>query len=83
MNCKIPRQRIQELGNEDRSAWKQEIQYHRRSRVETFMFRYKMILGDRLTARRQWTQATEVSIKMDVLNRMTELGMRKSYKMAS
>lgn len=75
--------RIQELGNEGRSLWKQEVGYHRRSRVETFMFRYKTILGDRLTARRPWTQATEVSIKMDVLNRMTELGMPKSYKVVS
>ena len=47
--------RIQELGEEGRSLWKQEMGYHRRSRVETFMFRYKTILGDRLTARRQWT----------------------------
>jgi hypothetical protein len=72
--------RIQELGDEGRSRWKQEIRYHRRSRVETFMFRHKTILGDRLSARKEWTQATEVAIKMDVLNRMTELGMPQSYK---
>ena len=47
------------------------------------MFRYKTILGERLAARKQWTQATEVAIKLDVLNRMTELGMPKSYKVAS
>ena len=75
--------RIQELGDEGRSLWKQEIGYHRRSRVETFMFRYKTILGDRLAARKKWTQATEMAIKLDVLNRMTELGMPKSYKVAS
>lgn len=75
--------RIQELGEEGRSLWKQEIEYHRRSRVETFMFRYKTILGDRLASRRKWTQATEVKIKLDVLNRMTELGMPKSYKVVS
>lgn len=75
--------RIQELGDEGKSLWKQEIEYHRRSRVETFMFRYKTILGDRLAARRKWTQATEVAIKLDVLNRMTELGMPKSYKVVS
>ena len=46
--------RIQELGDEGRSLWKKEIGYHRRSRVETFMFRYKTILGDRLAAQRQW-----------------------------
>ena len=76
-------QRIQELGDEGRALWKQEIGYHRRSRVETFMFRYKIILGDRLAARKKWTQATEVAIKLDVLNRMTELGMPKSYKVVS
>jgi hypothetical protein len=74
--------RIQELGDEGRAHWKQEVGYHRRSRVETLMFRYKMILGARLTARRERTQATEVSIKLDVLNRMAELGMPKSYKVA-
>jgi hypothetical protein len=75
--------RIQELGDEGRSLWKQEIGYHRSSLVETFMFRYKTILGDRLAARKKWTQATEVAIKLDVLNRMTELGMSKSYKVVS
>lgn len=72
--------RIQELGDEGRASWKQEIGYHRRSRVETLMFRYKTILGDRLTARREKTQSTEVAVKLDVLNRMVELGMPKSYK---
>lgn len=75
--------RIQELGNEGRALWKQGINYHRRSRVETLMFRYKTILGDRLTARREKTQATEVTIKLNVLNRMTELGTPKSYKVTA
>ena len=72
--------RIEELGPEGKAEWKKEIGYHRRSRVETLMFRYKTILGDRLATRRKWSQATEVAIKLDVLNRMTELGMPKSYK---
>lgn len=75
--------RIQELGNEGRAQWKQEVGYHRRSRVETLMFRYKTGVGDRLTSRKEATQATEVAIKLDVLNRMTELGRPKSYKVAS
>ncbi len=75
--------RIQNLGEEGRAKWKQEIGYHRRSRVETLMFRYKTILGDRLASRREATQATEVAIKLDVLNRMTEFGRPKSYKVAS
>jgi Transposase DDE domain len=75
--------RIQERGDEGRALWKQEIGYHRRSRVETLMYRYKTVLGDRLTARKDRTQATEVAIKLDVLNRMTELGMPKSYKVTN
>lgn len=76
-------ERIQELGEEGRSRWKEEVGYHRRSRVETAMYRHKIILGDKLTARREDTQATEVAIKMQVLNRMTELGRPKSYKVAT
>ncbi len=44
------------------------------------MFRYKTILGNRLSSRKESTQMTETAIKLDVLNRMTELGMPKSYK---
>jgi hypothetical protein len=74
--------RIQELGDEGRAHWKREVGYHRRSRVETLMFRFKTVLGDRLASRRESTQATEVAIKLDVLNRMTELGRPKSYRIA-
>jgi len=72
--------RINELGAEGRAKWKKEIGYYRRSLAETFMFRYKTIVGDRLSARKWQTQVTEVKIKLDAINRMTELGMPKSYK---
>ena len=72
--------RIKELGEEGRKLWKQEIKYHRRSRVETCISRYKRILGDRLSSRLEKTQFTEISIKLDILNRMAELGMPQSYK---
>ncbi len=75
--------RMRELGTEGRALWKKEVEYHRRSRVETLMFRYKTIFGDRLSARKEWTQATEISIKLDALNRMTELGRPKSYKVGA
>jgi hypothetical protein len=75
--------RIEELGDKGRSLWKQEVGYHRRSLVETLMFRYKTILGDRLTARKEQNQVTEVRIKLDVLNRMTELGKPKSYRVVA
>ena len=72
--------RIKELGVDGRKLWKEEIGYHRRSRIETCMSRYKKILGDRLSARLEHTQFTEIRIKLDVLNRMTEIGMPQSYK---
>ncbi len=72
--------RIQNLGEEGRAKWKQEIGYHRRSRVETLMFRYKTILGDRLASRREATQATEMAIKLDVLNRMTRIRETKKLQ---
>lgn len=72
--------RIKELGEEGRALWKKEIGYHRRSRIETCMSRYKRILGDRLNARIEKTQFTEVMIKLDILNRMMDLEMPKSYK---
>ena len=75
--------RIQELGAEGRSQWKQEIGYHRRSRVETCMYRYKTAFGERLSSRRPWTQTTEMAIKLDAMNRMTELGMPKIYKVTN
>ena len=76
-------QRITELGTEGRALWKREVQYHRRSRVETFMFRLKTILGDRLASRRMKTQATEATIKLHVLNRMLQLGKPDSYKVSA
>jgi Transposase DDE domain len=74
--------RIKELGVEGRKRWKEEIGYHRRSRIETCMSRYKKILGDHLSARLEQTQFTEIKIKLDVLNRMAEIGMPQSYKVA-
>jgi hypothetical protein len=76
-------ERIAELGKNGRSLWKEEVGYHRRSRVEAFMFRLKTILGDRLSSRRAWSQATELSVKLDALNKMLELGRPKSYKVSA
>lgn len=74
--------RIKALGKEGRKRWKEEVGYHRRSRIEACMSRYKRLLGDRLGSRLEKTQFTEIIIKLDILNRMAELGMPKSYKVA-
>src|SRR3989344_4522271 len=62
-----------------RERWKEDVGYHVRSLVETFMFRYKTIFGDKLDARNMPQQTTEILIKSSILNRMLKLGMPDSY----
>jgi len=73
---------VRRIGEIGRTAWKQEVNYHRRSLAETTMFRQKMIFGDRLSSRNTTTQTTEVRIRCAALNRMTHLGMPDSYCIA-
>ena len=67
---------IRKLG---RKRWKVESTYHQRSLVETAFFRLKTIFSDKLRARRMDTQSAEAMLRCEALNRMTELGMPKSY----
>jgi hypothetical protein len=62
-----------------RERWKNDSGYHVRSLVETLMFRYKTIFGDRLDARNMPRQKTEALVKSSILNRMLKLGMPDSY----
>ncbi len=71
--------RIRAVG---RRQWKDEFGYHQRSLVETAMFRFKTIFGDHLSSRILYTQKTEARIKCAALNRMTQLGMPDSYRVA-
>ena len=74
-------ERIKELGDneEARKMWKQEVGYHRRSLVETSMFRFKTIFGDRLSSRKFENQRAEALFKAYMLNKMTHLGMPNSH----
>jgi IS5 family transposase len=71
---------IRRLG---RRRWKQESGYHRRSLAETAFFRIKTIFGPTLQAREFPQQATELFLKVAALNRMTQLGMPESYRLAA
>jgi transposase len=62
--------------------WKKKSGYHKRSLVETAFFRLKGIFSDKLRSRRDDTQVTEARIRCLALNRMSELGMPDSYKVA-
>jgi len=80
--------RMQELAGPGRSKqrqeqarqrWKEESGYHRRSLVETAVFRLKHIFGEKLSSRSFEAQANEVLLRCAALNRMTHLGLPQSY----
>lgn len=60
------------------ASWKQQSGYHRRSLVETGMFRWKTLFGERLQSRLLVNQQVEVRVKAACLNRFTRLGMPKT-----
>jgi hypothetical protein len=62
-----------------RDEWKREAGYHRRSLAETAMMRLKAIFSDRLRAREWKRQVTELRVRCATMNRMTALGMPRSY----
>lgn len=67
---------VQKLGA---TGWKRRVQYHRRSLVETAIFRLKTLFTERLRSRAVDRQRTEVLVRCLALNRMSELGMPHSY----
>lgn len=82
-NAHAPRlerdEHVRRLRRIGRRRWKEEVGYHRRSLVETAVFRCKQLFGDHLRGRLPATQTTEVRIRAAALNRMTHLGMPDSY----
>jgi IS5 family transposase len=65
-----------------RKDWKNDSGYHVRSLAETTMFRLKTIFGNQLSARLLETQTTQACVRCAALNKMTNLGMPQSYKIA-
>jgi len=68
------------IGGDDaaRKLWKKLKGYHRRSLVETAIFRFKRLFGSDLRNRKLDTQRAEVCARCQALNLMTRLGMPKS-----
>lgn len=76
---KHPRdENIRDIRAKGRTKWKQESGYHRRSKAEVAMFRYKTIFGGAMNARESCRQEREGRIKSRILNLMTHNGMPKS-----
>ena len=65
------------FGNDDnaRKLWKTFHGYHRRSLVETAMYKIKQLTGSNLRSREYSRQQTEALIKCLVVNKMSRLGM--------
>jgi hypothetical protein len=70
---------VDEMTSLGRRRWKKESGYHQQGRAESCFYRYKRILGGRLRAINAESQKREALIGCGVLNRMSELGMPKSY----
>jgi hypothetical protein len=60
--------------------WKEAKKYHRRSLAENGMYRQKQTLGDRLKSIDFARKVTEARIRASIINKMTKLGMSRSYK---
>jgi hypothetical protein len=65
-----------------KDVWKKKMNYHKRSLVENAFFRLKTIFGGNLASRKFENQQIEAVIKCQILNRMSAIGMPKSYAVA-
>ena len=65
-----------------RREWKKNSGYHQRSLAENVMYRFKTLTGNRLWARHAESQATEVAIRVGVLNRMADIARPQSARIA-
>ena len=58
-----------------RALWKKVSQYHKRSLVETAMYRLKQNFGHRINSRRKDHQQKQMEARAFALNKMTDLGI--------
>lgn len=78
--AKHPRdENLRAIRRSTRAKWKQACGYHKRSKVETTMFRQKTIFGEKLFSRTFGNQQTELMLMSKALNMMLYNGMPDSY----
>ena len=70
---------IRQVQQAGRRQWKKDSGYHQQARVENAFFRYKLIIGESLRARRRAGQETEAILACNILNQMTQRGRPASY----
>jgi hypothetical protein len=71
---------IEEIGRgpkrkEKLNTWKIKNDYHKRSRVETMMWRMKTIFSDQVRARSIENQKTSLLVRCSAINKMNSLGL--------
>ena len=74
---------IERIGKVGRRQWRKEAGAHQQAHAENGMYRYKRIIGDRLRAKGRDSQKTEALIAVNIINRMTALGMPESAKIVA
>ena len=74
---------IERIGEVGRRQWRKESGAHRQARAENGMYRYKRIIGDRLKAQHREAQKKKALIAVNVINRMTALGMPESAQIVA
>ena len=57
------------------TQWKKESGYYRRSIAETAMYRFKQIIGPKLSLRNYNAQMGEILADVKVMNKLIGLGM--------
>ena len=78
-HIKARNQCVLDIWRKGRKRWKRESGYHQRSLAETGISRFKRIFGPHLRARTLDGQQVEARLACGMLNKMTLLGMPKTY----
>jgi hypothetical protein len=73
---------IKMINDHGRTNWQKSTEYVLRALVELAIQRYKRIIGGTLKARNFRKQKSEVQASVRALNKMTQLGMPISVKIA-
>ena len=72
---------VQGCWDKGQKQWKRDIGYHRRSRIEAKMFALKR-LGQGVSSRCFNRQVVDLQIRVDILNKFTQLGTAKTVAVA-
>ncbi|KAF1015430.1 MAG: IS5 family transposase ISBam3 [Burkholderia gladioli] len=73
---------VDAIARDGRREWKQDSGYNLRSLAENAMYRFRALTGNCLWARHIDAQATEVAVRVGVINRMVDLARPRSVHVA-